>query len=239
MNKIYNLMDKIYCINLISRNDRYELMQNFEKEENIKLTYYRPKKHNNGRIGCFISHIEVIKDAYINKYKYIMIFEDDIIKTPSYNKINYTEIEKFIKRNEWDIIKLSSSIYPIHLFKYNDYNHLYNGNSLMGNAYILNKESINKIINTYTKYINDYHIDSYYTYIFKNIYNVIPIIFDQKWNLESDNEWEWTYNKVLDRYIRNILNNNLLYYISIIKYNNNYLILIMIMIIIYILHNNT
>ena len=44
MEPIYKLVDQIYCINLISRPDRYEQMKEFQTEENISINYYRPKK---------------------------------------------------------------------------------------------------------------------------------------------------------------------------------------------------
>jgi GR25 family glycosyltransferase involved in LPS biosynthesis len=143
MNKIYNLLDEIYCINLIHRTDRYISMKKLEKEENIKITYYRPEKHiKGGTYGCFNSQIEVIKMAYNKKHKYIMIFEDDTIRTNSYNKINIDEIIKLFKSNKWDIIKFSCGIINIlQLFNLNEYNNIYKGGTVCNNAYILNNKS--------------------------------------------------------------------------------------------------
>ena len=65
MNSIYNLVDPIYCINLISRDDKFEHMKKFEKKENITINYYRTIKDiYGGKIGCFKSYIEVIKHAF-------------------------------------------------------------------------------------------------------------------------------------------------------------------------------
>ena len=230
MESIYKLVDNIYCISLISRPDRYENMKLFEKEEKIKLDFYRPKKHSNGRIGCFTSHIKCIQDAFLKKYSMIMIFEDDVVKTPHYNKIDYEEIKNLMLVNtDWEILKFSSNaMNPIYILKPNEYNFMYNGPTLLGTAYILNKKGINTVMNTYTKYIQSTHLDVYYHNIFSNTtYNVMPIPLDQRWDMGSDNIWEYCTPQI-QSYMRNMLNYDLNYYMSFAKYYNEIIIMILI-----------
>lgn len=233
MKQIYSLLSQIYCINLISRPDRYKSMLKFQKEEGIKLKFYRPKKNIiSGRIGCFMSHIKCIQDAYFMNYPMIMIFEDDVVKTKYYDYINWDEIKDFIiDDNTWEIIKFSSTTSPLDIVKPNPYKYLYNGPTLLGTAYILNRQSIEKIMRTFGHYIQKSHIDVYYYKIFSDTtWNVMPIPFDQKWDMGSDNEWEWTLSRKNQEYVRNLLNYNLFYYMSLTKYYNLILILLIIFI---------
>lgn len=224
MNKIYNFVDEIYCINLVSRLDRYQIMKQFEKNENIKLTFYRPEKDpRGGRIGCFISHINVIKMAYDKGHKNILIFEDDIIITPSYNTVDYDEIVEFIKTNKWDILNLSPCFLDINVFyNHNEYKNIASGPAFFGSSYILNRKSMKDILDNYHKYIQDYQIDSFYNkYLSKKYYNVIPGIFDQDMSLGHDNLWK---TPLLDQLaISLMINTNIIYNLSLIKYYNKYL----------------
>ncbi len=239
MEPIYKLLDQIYCINLISRPDRYSLMKEFEAEEKINITFHRPKKNViSGRIGCFTSHLNCVHDAFKKNHSYIMIFEDDVIKTKYYDKIDYEQIKNFILTNKsWEILKFSSTTTPIQMLQSNEYSNIYNGPTLLGTAYVLNKKGINKIISTFTNHIQKNHLDVYYSEIFKKTtWNVLPIPFDQRWDMGSDNTWEWTLSSKNQEYIRNILNYNVFYYTSLIKYYNSIIkILIIVILVLYII----
>ena len=57
---------EIYCINLISRQDRYENMKNIFKQldilDQIKF-HIVTKSINDGMHGCFESHYEILNDS--------------------------------------------------------------------------------------------------------------------------------------------------------------------------------
>ena len=58
-------------------------------------------------IGCFKSHINIISQVYNTGYNQVLVLENDIVKTPSYNNgiVDYDYIVKFIKENKlWDYI---------------------------------------------------------------------------------------------------------------------------------------
>ena len=227
MEQIYKLVDEIYCINLISRPDRYKIMKDFEKEENIKLNFFRPEKHpDGGRIGCFTSHITIIQNAYNSGKKLILIFEDDIIKTPSYKDICYNEINNFIKNNQnWEMLQLGSFDFSGLLFvsmntKYKNISH---NCSYFASSYIINRKGMKKILDTYKEYINTEHVDVFYQKIFsKTMYNIIPIIFDQDRTLETNNMW---FNQYIDKILIYIhVKSNAVYNLSLFKYNNGFII---------------
>lgn len=55
-----------------------------------------------GRVGCFTSHIEVIREAYDRGQKSVMIFEDDVVATPAYNSKIIREICRYL---EWELVQ--------------------------------------------------------------------------------------------------------------------------------------
>jgi GR25 family glycosyltransferase involved in LPS biosynthesis len=78
-----NNIDKIYYINLEHRIDRKE---QFEKQITThfansilesRIERFPAIKHNQGLLGCSMSHLEVIKKAKLTCARYIIVFEDD------------------------------------------------------------------------------------------------------------------------------------------------------------------
>lgn len=76
-------IDKIYYINLDHRIDRRaEIEKEFANYFGGTILEHRIErfpaiKHNQGLLGCSISHLEVIKRARDSGAKYIIVFEDD------------------------------------------------------------------------------------------------------------------------------------------------------------------
>ena len=80
LENLYNYFDKIVCINLKSRPDRYlSAIKEFQKLNinNVEF-YFADKSSKGGRYGCFESHINVIQKCYDEGCNNILIFEDDI-----------------------------------------------------------------------------------------------------------------------------------------------------------------
>jgi len=232
MDHIYKLVDEIYCINLIEREDRYLHMKKFEIDENIKLTFHRTKRSQKGGMyGCFHSHIKVIKQAYDKNQKYIMIFEDDTIRTLSYDKVNYDEIIKFFKTDKWDVIKFASALHFVPQYWVPKiYNNLYKGPTELNNAYILNRKSMSIVLNTYDQYIGKCQIDRYFCHVFKRIYNVMPVVFDQDWLSDSNNEFPLghTFGVYVRKYI--YYKCNLMHNLSLLRYYINKIYILVIII---------
>jgi len=124
---ILNNIDKVYLINLDTSSDRLE---NINKQNKfLKLNIIRhvavygkdinkkglieggilskDSKLTDGQIGCYLSHIEVLKKASDENHNIIMILEDDIIFGESFKE----KLNKYYKEvpNEWDIIYLGGS----------------------------------------------------------------------------------------------------------------------------------
>lgn len=115
-------VDKIYCINLDRRTDRWESVQKEFKKHGVNATRWSavdgntvidnhhmkhvdmPAPKNKGAVGCLRSHRAVLQDAIDNKYKKICIFEDDVILTSNFNEA----LENYLKNApaDWDMLYL-------------------------------------------------------------------------------------------------------------------------------------
>ena len=113
-NNIFNdKFDKIIYINLDHRKDRKEQILNEFKKMKIdeKKIYRLDAEHSkyNGHIGCAKSHIKALNYAKKQKFKRILVFEDDFIFTLNNNDV-HDKLEKFLKDYEgnWDVVQLTS-----------------------------------------------------------------------------------------------------------------------------------
>lgn len=138
----FNFFDKIFCINLPHRVDRWENSQETFKALNINNIVNRfegynalEENRNKGvfssyfyfqepdtigtinlrRSGCAMSFIKIIQTAKQNQYKNVLIFEDDIIMHASVDIINST-LTQCIEElpNNWELFYLSANPTTFH-----------------------------------------------------------------------------------------------------------------------------
>ncbi len=134
---INQYFDKIYCLNLDRRSDRWQkVSQEFSKfsinverwsaidGDNLiesELVYIDKniseekasrigKIENKYSLACLLSHIEIIKNAKARGYKKILIFEDDVIISK-----DFSEKIKLISKIKWKLFYLGAS-----QFEWND-----------------------------------------------------------------------------------------------------------------------
>ena len=97
----FDYFDKIFCINLDSRPDRWEQVQRefdkvgirnkvermpaVTKEEAIKKSSYKLKGDIPGQYGCCLSHHKCLEDAVKNNLDSYLVFEDDMILGNSFD----------------------------------------------------------------------------------------------------------------------------------------------------------
>ena len=109
--------DKIYCINLSRRTDRWQEMLVICKKENIELERFEAVDGNPmnwsdnryplrlssfpGAMGCLASHLNVYKDAKLNNYEKVLIIEDDCDFTENINSIFSENINRLPE--DWDL----------------------------------------------------------------------------------------------------------------------------------------
>lgn len=243
-------LDKIICINLINRKDKYDRVKHIFKNLNLNVEFYQPEKHTySGRIGCFESHINVITNCYNNNLNNVLIFEDDIINTSSYNNDTIVKAVEYLNHHkDWEYLQLGYTILPHEIIdffiskKINDNIIKYNGNC--AHAYIVNRNGMKRILKNWKEYCYDKKndLDIYYKYIFTNTgLSYCPILFEQDFCIDNDNEIATTtYYKFIRSFSCIQYNYSCMYYLSVIKLYIFYIIIFFcfILFIIIYLYNN-
>lgn len=119
--------DKIYCINLDRRKDRWEeslkefekwgLFNYIERYSAIDGSKIKNEDKNNilkdGEIGILLTHFEIIKEAKEKKYNNILIIEDDIEFSEKFKDFkSYYEVTP----KNWDMIYFGGN-HNVHMGK--------------------------------------------------------------------------------------------------------------------------
>lgn len=102
-------LDNIYYINLDERTDRKEKIEKEFAKMEWKYTRMRAIKTQNGRVGCGLSHLKLIRMAKEENLNYICVFEDDAYFTnpPKLKElIDYA----FSKNIEYDVLLLAGNV---------------------------------------------------------------------------------------------------------------------------------
>lgn len=106
---MWEFIDKAVYINLDHRQDRRDSMIQFFKtagvpDEKIQRipAVYTPQ---NGMIGCAKSHIAALELAKSNKWKSILIAEDDL-EWVNFDE-SYKKLEELLSTNVWDVCMLT------------------------------------------------------------------------------------------------------------------------------------
>ena len=110
--------EKIYCINLSSRTDRWDMclrqfskfgMCNVQRFDAVKYNHPKLSAKANGQIGCALSHYNIIKEAKLKNYSNILVLEDDFIFLKEPNEFNI-KLKKSLDElpSDWDLFYLGS-----------------------------------------------------------------------------------------------------------------------------------
>jgi len=105
---MWEFVDKVVYINLDRREDRRQIMKEFFEKGQIpeeKIYRFSAIKDPIGFIGCAKSHIGVLKLAKQNKWKSVLILEDDLEWIDFAN--TYNKLEDLIKIETWDVCMLT------------------------------------------------------------------------------------------------------------------------------------
>ena len=206
---------------------------------------------NIGLIGCFDSHIAVIKMVYERGCKNALIFEDDFTNTKAYNEKIIKEVTDFMKlNNTWLSIKLGyvpiqkETHLMMNLIQYfisnNVSKHIIKWSGLASHAYIVSRKCMEILIPEGIRELKKpldkiRHYDIFYQEVLdqttNECYSVIPLMFDQKWCFQSNNSLP-PYAKFGERLFRYKNNQCLLertgimYYVSLLRYNRKMLFIL-------------
>jgi GR25 family glycosyltransferase involved in LPS biosynthesis len=125
--------EKIYCINLDKRLDRWNEAQEQFKKHNLDVERFPailgnpeniPTKIIPGHVGCVLSHYNVVKKADESGFNQILILEDDVVFCEDLQE----KFNQFIKQvpKDWDMLyfggnhnsepleKITDNVYKIH-----------------------------------------------------------------------------------------------------------------------------
>lgn len=103
----FSFFDKIYCINRASRTDRWgKSLLEFQK---LNLTVERFNAIEGGAKGCMLSHINIIRQARENRYRRVLVLEDDVeflVTDLDY----YYQVFKTIEFMHWHLLYLGANV---------------------------------------------------------------------------------------------------------------------------------
>jgi GR25 family glycosyltransferase involved in LPS biosynthesis len=170
---LFNIIDSIEIINLDERVDRFNrisshlnnigLNNRFNRFSAIKREHPELTRSENGRLGCFLSHCNVIENAYNNKQKYILVLEDDCEFIEDHvTHFDFLEFTKIIHTVEFDMVYLGATYYHLEstLFPYLDKVKPYGCNAAF--CVIINIQSM------FEKLVKVYQDEDYITNLAKN-----------------------------------------------------------------------
>lgn len=173
---MWEYFDKIYCINLKEREDRYKSSKKVFDSCNIPVIHFRvDRDKTNPDRGCFQSHVNICKEAVTKRYNRIVIFEDDAVPTKEFTKTSIKRTIKTLKKiPNWDVFYFGC--FPDNRYSTftTPYKNIYKVKGYGAHAYALNTHTILKIASlTWEKKSYDgYLMDSY-----QHAY--LPRLFDQ------------------------------------------------------------
>jgi glycosyl transferase family 25 len=118
VNVIRTLDDIIhtYYINLEHRTDRKLHVENQLNTIGVKrFNRFNAIKMENGAIGCSMSHLKILEDAYNNNWEHILIVEDDI--TFLNPNLFVEQFEQFMtnqnqNKKKWDVVLFAGNNVP-------------------------------------------------------------------------------------------------------------------------------
>lgn len=177
---MWEFIDKIVYINLDHREDRRKIMKDFFEKGQIpedKVIRFPAIQTSKGCIGCLRSHTAVLQMAKDNKWKNVLILEDDL-EWLDFEK-GYEELKKLIELPKWDIIQLVGWY-----VKY-DFPRVYE--TMNAGAYIVNSEY-------YDILLQNRHESLKLLTSFRGLIKTIPYTADVYWNkLACKDTWYCLY----------------------------------------------
>lgn len=205
--KLNEFFDKVYCINLDSRLDRWTVAQKEFEKIGFIPERYSAIKHEQSWRGCYLSHLDILRKARDNNES-VLIFEDDI------EFINYseelirdilTELKLF---HWWDMFYLGGNVlkpfYQItdHLGKLT--------HCQSTHAYGVNKNFVYRLVewleNNQTYIIDVLYAEKVVPY--NNCFITIPMMAIQREDYSDIEKQNMSYNIPMQRYNKFLVRRN-------------------------------
>jgi len=98
--KLDNVFELSYVVNLDERKDRLDKLE----ESWYRLNFYPERfsaiRHGSGAIGCYLSHLAILKEAR-EKNKSVLVFEDDIEIFDQERVIVENSLSELLDQEDW------------------------------------------------------------------------------------------------------------------------------------------
>jgi GR25 family glycosyltransferase involved in LPS biosynthesis len=199
--KLENIFEENYCINLKSRLDRWDAMQNEFYKINFFPQRFEAITDENPVRGCYLSHLELLRRANASG-KSLLVLEDDAC----FYEYEKDTIEKSLDELcplDWWIFYLGANImkpfYQVsdHLAKLNW--------AQSTHAYAINKKHLPEILD-FVESQNSF-IDVIYTSIVMqtSCYITIPMVSYQRTDYSDIEHCEMSYDLPIKRYWDNLV----------------------------------
>lgn len=208
----FNFFDKIFYINLDSRPERREVVEELFKKYNIKAERFSaiqltPEQNENLRQdGCFfrgderpeharftksctLSHLSIIFRAKLMRYKNVLIFEDDVVFREDILEQLSLTLEDLQKQEKWDMFYIGCN--PLQYQQVTD-NLGRSKGALTAHAYAVNSNFYDTVLNIPFKHLPS--TDLYYHNLALNEQNKIYMALQNlAWQAPSYSTLEETY----------------------------------------------
>lgn len=102
----------VFYINLEHRADRKSHVESQLQSIGLVGERFNAIQMSNGAIGCSLSHLKLLQDAYKNNLDHILIVEDDILFLDP--ELFKTQLNRFFELhgNNWDVVLLAGNNMP-------------------------------------------------------------------------------------------------------------------------------
>ena len=192
------MFSSCHVIHVKNRSDREVYIRSLGKSD-IVLSNKTPffvhqvERQQDGRKGCYESHIEVMKKALkIDNHKPCLIFEDDAIVAPDLStsaiRLLFDEASKFVasKSNDYDILFLGSfpNMFSTAGTIQTSFQNIYESSPATTHAYIASPNFMKRMTSVFSTFQNVAIDDFYKSTLFKK-FAVYPSVFLQATS-ESD-----------------------------------------------------
>ena len=202
-NKFNNLnyVDKIYCVNLDRRLDRWEETKVEMKRLGLEDRVFRysavdgklvenKSKLLPGEYGLIVTHINILNEAIENGYENILIFEDDV------EFINdFIDIDKYFEKvpNDWDIIYLGGN----HIQRPRPLNDRISRvtKTYTTHAMLVNRKCFKNLVDELSKF--SAQLDVIYTNLRLKLYTCTPSIATQRVSFSDIQGYNADYTKYI------------------------------------------
>jgi len=187
------LAERIVCINLRERNDRYEMCKKRFAEVGLKeddVQFLRVQRHpKGGRYGCYDSHRTVLQQAYDDGLNSVLIFEDDVEFREGWDK-QVTEAKEFLDSGmKYDALMLGPEL------KFVDekpFPNVWRVKCIHAHAYVVSREGMRGFIERselFEAQISEFPQDVIQNSAWQHLYAHISKSIGQDNNLGTDLIW--------------------------------------------------